>query len=81
MEQKRVKKIYKGMADLRDYEVKKWIENGSSVEVMYETDKMTLTPKDLEEKVLRISGLFKSNTGGQDYHLYSYDFIPDKVEL
>jgi hypothetical protein len=76
---KEVKKLYNGCIDVRDYELKKCIENSENVEVLHEGKKMTIPYHEISNKATGKSKLFKSKTGGQDYHLISYKWIPDET--
>ncbi len=76
-----VTKTYRGCIELRDYDVKKCIENKEPIEVWYDGDKMTLTPLQLSNDVFMKSKLMKSKVGGKDYHLLGYEWNPDPVEL
>lgn len=78
---KNVTKLYKGCIDLRDYEVEKCISNDESVDVWYDGDKMTLTPSQLKNDVVSTSKLQISKTGGKNYHLLSYEWNPEVIEL
>jgi hypothetical protein len=78
---KEVKKLYKDCIDIRDYEVNEAIQKEESIKVKYDGDYMTLSPSDLLSKKKRVSNLMKSKVGGKDYFLFSYEWIPDDVEL
>lgn len=77
-----VKKLYKGMADVRDYDVNKCIDENTPLMVQYGVDVMTLSPEQLKSDMKSISSkTFESKVGGKNYKLCSYDFVPDPVEL
>ena len=73
----KVKKTYKGLVELRDYDVKEFIEKNITVEVEYADDVMTLSPVQLENNIMRTSNLFPSKVGGKAYKLYGYNWEPD----
>jgi hypothetical protein len=75
---KNVTKLYKGCVDIRDYEVKEAIKKNEQIKVRWNGEQMTLSPKDLKERVVSTSGLMKSKVGLSDYHLLSYEWISDE---
>jgi hypothetical protein len=74
---KKVTKLYKGRAEVRDYDVKKCIENNESMTIVYNEDSMELSPKELENNVKSKSEEFQSKMGGKSYKLYGYEWNPD----
>lgn len=78
---KDIKKLYRGLIDLRDYDVRQCINNKENMEVIHNKEKMTLTPKELVENVVNVSKTMKSKVGGKDYKLFSYEWNPDIVDL
>ena len=73
----KLKKLYKGLAEVRDYDVKKCIENKESITIVYDEDSMELSPEELENDVKSISKEFPSKVGGKSYKLYGYEWNPD----
>lgn len=72
-----VKKTYHGCIDLRDYVVKRCINDGESIDVHHAGYRMTLTPEQLKKDVVATSPLMKSKIeGGRDYYLFSYKWNP-----
>jgi hypothetical protein len=76
---KEVKKLYNGCIDVRDYELKTCIENSESIEISHDGKTMTIPYYEIIKKVVGKSKLFKSKTGGKDYHLISYKWMPDET--
>lgn len=77
-----VRKLYQGCIDIRDYDVKHCIDNNESAEVHHAGDVMILTPEELNNKLVSVTGKMKSKVeGGRDYALYSYRWNPKKTEL
>jgi hypothetical protein len=76
---KEVKKLYNGCIDVRDYELKKCIEKSENVEVLHEGKIMTIPYHQILKKAVSKSKLMKSKTGGKDYHLIGYKWIPDET--
>ena len=77
----KVTKTYKGTIELRDYDVKKCIEDGDSIEVEFDKEVMTLSPEKLKSDIRSTSKLFTSKVGGKAYKLYGYEWEPDEIEL
>lgn len=72
----KVTKMYKGLVEVRNYDVKKCIENNESMTIVYDGDYMELSPEELENDVRSISKEFPSKMGGKPYKLYGYEFNP-----
>lgn len=68
------------MAEFRDYDVEKCIDNGESLRVKYDGDFMILSPRDLVDKRIATSKLMKSTNGRSDFHLYGYAWEPVEME-
>ena len=77
----RVTKTYKGLVELRDYDVNQCIEDGVSIEVEFDKEVMTLSPQQLKNDIQKVSKLFTSKMGGKSYKLYGYIWEPDEIEL
>jgi hypothetical protein len=73
----KLKKLYKGLAEVRDYDVKDCINKNESMTIVYDEDSMELSPEELENDVKSISKEFPSKVGGKSYKLYGYEWNPD----
>jgi len=73
----KVTKLYKGLAEVRNYDVKKCIENDESMIISYAGESMELSPEELENDIKEISKEFPSKMGGKPYKLYGYEWNPD----
>jgi len=73
----KIKKTFRGWAELRDYDVDECIEKDISAEVEYGDDVMTLSPSQLENNVVNITNVFASIKGGKSYRLRGYVWEPD----
>lgn len=78
--EREIRKIFRGMAEFRDYDVEKCIRDGESLRVKYDEDYMIFSPKDLVDKRIATSKLMKSTNGRTDYHLYGYKWQPFEIE-
>lgn len=76
-----IKKLYRGCVELRDYDVNNLIQRQEKAEIHYDGDKMTIPANELKARAVSKSKLMKSKTGGKDYHLIGYEWIPDEVNL
>ena len=72
----KVTKMYKGLVEVRSYDVKKCIENDESMTIVYDGDSIELSPEELKNDVRSISKEFPSKMGGKPYKLYGYEFNP-----
>ncbi len=70
---RRVKKVFRGCISLRDYDVKQAIETGVSIEVVYEDQRMILTPADLRLGKVD-NGVYGKHS--KKYHLIDYPWNP-----
>lgn len=77
----KVTKLYKGLIELRDYDVKQCVEDGVSIEVEFNKEVMTLSPKQLNNDIQSTSKLFTSKVGSKSYKLFGYNWEPDEIEL
>lgn len=75
-----VKKLYCGCASIRDYIVKKCIEQGKEICVYYKDQKMTLTIEDLKFNFQFHCLSFKSKWGTKPYQLYDFKFKADNLK-
>ena len=71
-----IKKLYKGLVDIRDYDVQTCIDKNESLTVDHGNERMILTPEELLSKKVKTSAVFKSTVGGKDYRLFSYEWDP-----
>jgi hypothetical protein len=78
--EREIRKIYKGMAEFRDYDVKKCINSGESLRAKYDGDYMIFSPEELVSKRISTSKLMKSTNGSADYHLYGYKWEPVEID-
>lgn len=79
--EKQITKLYKNLAEIRDYDVQTAIDKGESFKIKYNGDIMTLSPEDLTKKAISKSKTtFKSKVGGKDYRLIGYNWIPDETD-
>lgn len=79
--QKTLKKLYKNLAEVRDYDVQAAIERNENFKITYDGEVMTLSPKDLQDKLVsRSRNTFKSKVGGKDYKLCAYEWFPDETD-
>jgi len=78
--ERQIKKLWKGCAELKDYDVQDCIQRNETMRVKYDGDIMTLSPSDLTEKLVSISKTFESKVGGKDYKLCSYKWNADEID-
>ena len=50
----KLKKLYKGLAEVRDYDVKDCINKNESMIIVYDGDSMELSPKELTDDLKNI---------------------------
>lgn len=72
----KVTKMYKGLVEVRNYDVQKCIDNNESMTIVYDADSMELSPEELANDVKSISKEFPSKMGSKPYKLYGYEFNP-----
>lgn len=75
---KTVLKKYKGCVDIRSHERQHCIDTKQNMIITHRGEQMTLTPRELKNKVKAKSQLFMK--GKEGYHLYSYTWKPDNQE-
>jgi hypothetical protein len=73
---KTVKKLYREMIEVRDYDVEKCIHNNEYFEIVYCEESMMLSPEELISKRRSTSKTFISKVGAKNYKLYGYDWNP-----
>ena len=77
-----IKKLYKGHVSVRDYLVKRCIENKQPLEIIHGVDRMILSPEELEHDIVNVSRIFPSKLeGGRSYRLVKYIWNPVKTDL
>lgn len=76
----KIKKLYNGCASIRDYIVKKCIEEEKEIRVHYRNWEMTLTVENLKNCFQFHNQIFKSKWGTNSYQLYDFNFIPDNLK-
>ena len=72
-----IKKLYKGLAEVRDYDVHNCINLDKSLEIVHNEESMILSPEELKTERKSVSKVFNSKTGGKSYKLYGYEWNPD----
>lgn len=72
-----VRKIYKGMCELTEHKVAECIKDNESIIVKYHSDIMILTPEDLVEKRIAVSGPQRVGEPNGGYRLYGYLWQPE----
>lgn len=70
------KKIYNGMAELRDYEVERLLINKDSVKIIIDNEYMVLTPTELKIKGRISNTQYSIYNEGQTYKLIGYRWKP-----
>lgn len=70
------KKIYRGMVEIKDYELDKAIALGQSVKFIYDGKSMTLTPSRLKKEKIFINTQKSIHNEGQTYAIYGYRWNP-----
>ena len=74
---KTVRKLYRGLAEVRDYDVDNCISLNKSLEIIHNEESMILSPEELKTKRKSVSKTFKSKMGGKSYKLYGYEWDPN----
>ena len=72
-----VKKLYRGLVEVRDYDVQSAIDKDEGFRINYDGESMVLSPYELINKLIRKSEIFRSKVGQQDYRLYAYKWQPN----
>lgn len=70
-----VKKLYCGCASIRDYIVKKCIQEGRGICVHFKGEKMTLSVEDLKNNFQFHYLSFQSKFGSNPYQLFDFKFM------
>ena len=76
MKTKKLKRLWNGLASLRDHEVNQAIKDGGIV-LEYNGKKMTLTPEKLKASFSVNIRKFISKFNGKEYSLCDYRWSPD----
>ena len=79
MKQRQIKRLWHGLASLRDYEVEKYIKEGG-VRLILGNQSMTLSPEQLQKGFQATLQKHKSKFGTQAYFLVDYKFIADSPQ-
>jgi len=66
--------------ELRDYDVEKAIANNEKIEVTYEKEVMTLSPKELVDRRVSTSRYHKSKFSNMEYRLLGYKWKSDEMD-
>lgn len=75
-----IKKLYKGMIEVRDYTVDECIRKRNALRVKFDGEVMILTPHELENNIKSTSGPIKSKFhDGSSYMLYGYTWNPNEI--
>ena len=76
-----ITKLYKGFADLRDYNIKDAIKKGVNIVIIYNGERMTLTPEQLKSQQIIINSkpIASKIYPDQKYYLISYKWKPDET--
>jgi hypothetical protein len=74
-----VNKLYKGLVEVRDYDVNHCRNFNKNFEIVYNKESMILSPEELISKRKNTSKTFNSKIGGKDYKLYGYEWHPDNM--
>lgn len=67
------------VAEVRDYEVEKCIENNTGMKIVFNNQEMTLSVNQLENEKRAMSAKQVSKYGTTDYKLVGYLWNPDNV--
>jgi hypothetical protein len=70
------KKLYKGLIELRDYEIENAIKENESVKLIYDGQFMILTPTKLKKEKIFINTQKSIINDGQTYHIYGFRWKP-----
>ena len=73
----KIKKLYKGCVDLRDYNVKDCIKRNENYIINYSGELMSLSPDDMVNKCIHRQNA-PSIIGTDDYELWSYKWEPNE---
>jgi hypothetical protein len=65
---------------LRDYDVKKALDNNEKMEVTYQNEVMTLSPEELVSKRIATGAPIKSQFNDKSYTLFSYRWVSDEMD-
>jgi hypothetical protein len=75
-----IKKLFKGMAEVRDYTVQECLRKNHALRIKFDGEVMILTPHELEHNVKRKTGPLKSKFhDGSTYMLYGYTWDPNEI--
>jgi hypothetical protein len=75
-----IKKLYKGMVEVRDYTVEECIKKGHALRIKFDGEVMILTPHEMENNIKSKSKPIKSRFhDGSSYILYGYKWNPNEI--
>lgn len=74
-------KVYKGCVDVRDYVRSECIKKKEGLEITHGGQVMTLSPRDVKNKIVAKDGPFSSKDHKGEYYLYSYRWRPDNPDV
>jgi len=79
MKERKIKRLWNGIASLRDYEVDRFIAEGGVI-VVCGNERMTLSPLALKHRGFKSSKKRFNSKGkaGQTYELTDYKWVPDR---
>lgn len=73
-----VKRLYNGLASLRDYHVQKAINQGKDILILFEDQKMKIPHDEILKRGTRSNVTAKSKYNGDEYTLIDFRFRPDR---
>ena len=83
--QKKVTKTYLGCVEINDRFVKDCLDKKENLVVLYDGDRMTLTPEELKSKEVKLHNsdkIYPSKIkGGPTYTLVAFKWNPDEIDL
>lgn len=72
-----VKRLYNGLASLRDYQVQIAIQKGQDILIKYQNQKMTIPHDEIPKRGTLSKVKTKSKYNGKEYKLVDFRFKPD----
>ena len=83
--QKEVTKTYLGCVEINDRFINQCLEKKESLSIIYNGDKMTLTPEEIVSKEVKLHNSDKIHPsrikGGPSYRLVAFEWNPDEIDL
>lgn len=74
-------KIYKGCVDVRDYVRSECIKKKEGLDIVHKGMLMSLTPRQVKNKIVAKNGPFTSKDYKGEYYLYAYRWNPDNKDM